>query len=68
METFRLALIDNDSQAQASLDLVLDSESADALSAFITGMKEELVIGQTECLEIEGARNDTVRLAVSQSE
>ena len=65
MKSFKLTLIDNDDRSQANADLALDTESADAFSNFIASIKEELVTGQTERIEIEGNDNDTVRLCVN---
>ena len=68
MRKFRLTLMDSDSRAQARTDLALGAESAGAFSSFLASMMEELIIGQTEYLEIEGDRSGTVRLAVCRSE
>ena len=68
MKGLKMTLVDNDDKIQAKADLGLDGDEMDAVSSFISRLKEELVSGQTAHLEIEGDSDDTVRLAVTRSE
>ena len=65
--TIKLTLFDNDHVVRAETDLVL-KERDDMFSKFLQEIKEELVTGQTEYLEISGFEKSPITLEISQFE
>ena len=67
MSTIKISLTDNDYVVQAGTDLEFDEKQDTQFSNFIDRLKEELAIGQTATLEIEGLKNDPVKFEITQS-
>ena len=54
MSTIKISLKDNDYVVQATTNMKFDDQQDRQFSNFINRIKEELAVGQTETLEIEG--------------
>ena len=63
----KISLIDNDYVVRAKTDLVQNGPD-DPFRKFVKQIKEELVTGQTEFLEIEGSEIDPFIFEISQIE
>ena len=68
MSHIRMSLIDNDFVIQAKTDIDIDSIQNRELMEFFNRLKEELVIGETEFLTIEGLQKEPVNFRISETE
>lgn len=65
MSRIKLSLIDNDYVTQAKTDIFVDDIKNKELMEFFTRLKDELVIGDTEFLTIEGLQKEPVNFRIS---
>lgn len=68
MSQIKLSLIDNDYVTQAKTDISVDEIKNKELMEFFTRLKDELVIGDTEFLTIEGLQKEPVNFRISAAE
>ena len=68
MKNIKLSLVDNDYIIQNHTTLHLNDEDGMVLTQFLKDIRDELTIGQTACLEIEGAQGEAITFSVSCSE
>jgi hypothetical protein len=62
--TFKISLVDNDYVVRAKTDLLLDGEYEKFIK-FLKEINEELIIGKTAHLEIEGPEKDLITFEIS---
>jgi len=62
--TLRISLVDNDYVVRAKTDLLLDGEYEKFIK-FLKEITEELIIGKTARLEIEGPEKDPITFEIS---
>lgn len=67
MKHVRLALIDNDYAVQAEGKLDVNEKRNSGFARFIDQIREELAIGQTATLEIEGLTERPVSFTIAQT-
>ena len=67
MKQIKFALIDNDYAVQARESLDVDEKFNSVFARFIDQLREELVIGQTATLEIEGFAENPVSFTIAQT-
>jgi hypothetical protein len=67
MKHIRLALIDNDYAVQAEGALDVNEKQNSGFARFIDQIREELTIGQTATLEIEGLTEKPVSFTIAQA-
>ena len=67
MMNLKMALVDNDYVVRAKTDLALKGKD-NKFGEFFTEINEELVIGETAYLEIEGLEMDTITFEISKLE
>lgn len=65
MNQIKMSLLDNDYVVQAKTDLGIDGFQNQELINFFSRIKEELVIGGTEVLTIEGLHGEPVNFRIS---
>lgn len=63
MNQIKMSLIDNDYVTQAKTDI--NAIKNRDLISFFNRLKEELVIGETEVLTIEGLQNEPVKFRIA---
>ena len=67
MMNLKMALVDNDYVVRAKTDLALKRKD-NKFGEFFKEINEELVIGETAYLEIEGLEMDTITFEISKLE
>lgn len=65
MNQIKMSLLDSDYVVQAKTDLGIDGYQNQELINFFSRIKEELVIGGTEVLTIEGLHGEPVNFRIS---
>ena len=65
MKNIRMSLIDNDYVIQAKTNLNANTVQNGELAKFFNRLQEELVIGETEVLTIEGLKNGPVNFRIT---
>lgn len=65
MNQIRMSLTNNDYVVQAKTDLGVDSVRNAELIKFFSRLKEELAIGETEVLTIEGIPGEPVNFRIA---
>lgn len=65
MSQIKMSLIDNDFVTKAKTDINVDVSQNQNLMEFFNQLKEELVIGETELLTIEGLQKKPVNFRIS---
>ena len=65
MSRIKMSLIDNDYVLQAKTDINVDTSQNRELTGFFNRLKEELLIGETEFLTIEGLQKEPINFRIS---
>ena len=68
MNQIRMSLVDNDFVIKAKTDIDINAIQNQELIKFFNLLKEELVIGETEFLTIEGLQKEPLSLRISETE
>lgn len=65
MNQIKMSLVDNDYVVQAKTDIDVNAKQNKDLLTFFSRLKEELVIGGTESLTVEGIHEKPISFRIS---